>query len=106
MGENGNYLTGTGDGYGELGPSWDLQDAFVAAGDSIRSHGCIMLGGDYYAELHKADGGYTVPLAVNVQGVHAALKNMWLAPPGITTATVQNRQRPIILIFSGIQISI
>ncbi len=24
-------ITGTGDGYGELGPSWDLQDAFTAA---------------------------------------------------------------------------
>src|SRR5438445_8596112 len=42
-GENGNFLTGTGDGYGELGPSWDLQDAFKAEGDSIRRHGCIML---------------------------------------------------------------
>ncbi len=81
-GENGNYLTGTGDGYGELGPSWDLQDAFKNAGDSIRLHGCIMLGGDYYAELHKADGGYTVPLAVNVQGVHAALKKYVVGTPG------------------------
>ncbi len=80
-GENGNYLTGTGDGYGELGPSWDLQDAFVAAGDSIRRHGCIMLGGDYYVELHKATGGYTVPLAVNEQGVHAAMKKYVVGTP-------------------------
>jgi hypothetical protein len=80
-GENGNFLTGTGDGYGELGPSWDLQDAFKNAGDSIRRHGCIMLGGDYYAELHKADGGYTVPLAVDCQGVHAAMKKYVVGTP-------------------------
>ena len=80
-GENGNFLTGTGDGYGELGPSWDLQDAFKVAGDSIRRHGCMMLGGEYYAELHKAGGGYTVPLAVNVQGVHAALKKYVVGTP-------------------------
>jgi starch-binding outer membrane protein, SusD/RagB family len=80
-GENGNFLTGTGDGYGELGPSWDLQDAFHNAGDSIRRHGCIMLGGEYYAELHKAAGGYTVPLAVNSQGVHAALKKYVVGTP-------------------------
>jgi len=80
-GENGNFLTGTGDGYGELGPSWDLQDAFKAAGDSIRRHGCIMLGGEYYPELHKAAGGYTVPLAVNCQGVHAAMKKYVVGTP-------------------------
>ncbi|HSC39196.1 MAG TPA: RagB/SusD family nutrient uptake outer membrane protein [Chitinophagaceae bacterium] len=80
-GENGNFLTGTGDGYGELGPSWDLQDAFKTAGDSIRRHGCIMLGGEYYAELHKAGGGYTVPLAVNCQGVHAAMKKYVVGTP-------------------------
>lgn len=80
-GENGNYLTGTGDGYGELGPSWDLQDAFTADGDSIRRHGCIMLGGDYYSELHKAQGGYTVPLQVDEQGVHAAMKKYVVGTP-------------------------
>jgi hypothetical protein len=80
-GENGNFLTGTKDGYGELGPSWDLQDAFKAAGDTIRRHGCIMLGGEYYEELHKADGGYTVPLAVNSQGTHAALKKYVVGTP-------------------------
>ena len=80
-GENGNYLTGTGDGYGELGPSWDLQDLFKAEGDTIRRHGCIMLGGEYYPELHKKTGGYTVPLAVNEQGVHAAMKKYVVGTP-------------------------
>ncbi len=80
-GENGNFLTGTGDGYGELGPSWDLQDAFKAEGDVIRRHGCIMLPGEYYPELHKASGGYTVPLPVNEQGAHAAMKKYVVGPP-------------------------
>ncbi|HTJ11964.1 MAG TPA: RagB/SusD family nutrient uptake outer membrane protein [Dinghuibacter sp.] len=80
-GENGNFLTGTGDGYGELGPSWDLQDAFKNEGDSIRRHGCIMLPGEYYAELHKAQGGYTCPLQVNEQGVHAAMKKYVVGTP-------------------------
>jgi starch-binding outer membrane protein, SusD/RagB family len=86
-GENGNYLTGTGDGYGELGPSWDLQDAFVAGADTgtypniCRRHGCIMLPGDYYPELHEAAGGYTVPLAVDAQGVHASLKKYVVGTP-------------------------
>jgi hypothetical protein len=80
-GENGNALTGTGDGYGELGPSWDLQDAFTAAHDSIRRHGCLMFGGDYYSELHKASGGYTVPLTINEQGVHAGMKKYVVGTP-------------------------
>lgn len=80
-GENGNFLTGTGDGYGELGPSWDLQDAFKNTGDSIRRHGCIMLPGEYYAELHKASGGYTCPLSVNEQGVHAGMKKYVVGTP-------------------------
>jgi hypothetical protein len=86
-GENGNYLTGTGDGYGELGPSWDLQDAFVADADTGtgnnagRRHGIIMLGGDVYPELHKATGGYTVPLTVDCQGMHAALKKYVVGTP-------------------------
>ncbi|HMI60842.1 MAG TPA: RagB/SusD family nutrient uptake outer membrane protein [Puia sp.] len=74
-------ITGTGDGYGELGPSWDLQDAFKNAGDSVRRHGCIMLGGDHYAELHKKDGGYTVPLNINAQGSHAGMKKYVVGTP-------------------------
>jgi hypothetical protein len=81
-GENGNYLTGTGDGYGELGPSFDLQDAFKAAGDTIRRNGCIMLPGRFYSELHKATGGYTVPLQVNEQSTHAAMKKYVVGTPG------------------------
>lgn len=89
-GEEGNALTGTGDGYGELGPSWDLQDLFVADGDTItsatavnvgRRHGTIMLGGDLYPELHAATGGWLTPYAVDVQGMHAALKKYVVGTP-------------------------
>lgn len=81
IGDNGNFLTGTGDGYGELGPTWDLQDAFKAAGDTIRRHGTIMLGGEKYVELHKKDGGYTCPLSVNEQGSHAGMKKYVVGTP-------------------------
>lgn len=74
-------LTGTGDGYGELGPSWDLQDAFAAEGDSIRRHGTIMLGNDFYPELQKASGGYTVPASINEQGMHAGMKKYVTGDP-------------------------
>lgn len=74
-------ITGTGDGYGELGPSWDLQDAFTAAGDSIRRHGCIMLANDFYPELQKAAGGYIVPANINEQGMHAGMKKYVVGDP-------------------------
>ena len=74
-------ITGTGDGWGELGPSWDLQDAFASAGDSIRRHGCIMMGGDYYPELHKKDGGYTVPRSISAQGTHSGIKKYVVGTP-------------------------
>lgn len=81
IGDNGNELTGTGDGYGELGPTFDLQDAFKEAGDTIRRHGCIMLPGEKYPELHKAQGGYTTPLSVNEQGTHAGMKKYVVGTP-------------------------
>jgi hypothetical protein len=74
-------VTGTGDGYGELGPTWDLEDAFKAAGDSIRRHGTIMLGNDYYSEITKATGGYTVPLSINEQGTHSGMKKYVTGTP-------------------------
>lgn len=81
IGDNGNFLTGTGDGYGELGPTFDLQDAYKSAGDVVRQHGTIMLGGDFYPELHKKDGGYTVPYSVNAQGTHAGIKKYVVGTP-------------------------
>jgi starch-binding outer membrane protein, SusD/RagB family len=81
-------ITGTGDGYGELGPSWDLQDAFVAEGDTAtypnvsgRRHGILMMPGDFYPELQKAAGGYAVPLNISAQGMHAGLKKYVVGDP-------------------------
>jgi hypothetical protein len=74
-------ITGTGDGYGELGPSWDLQDAFVAEGDMIRRKGTLMLGGDFYPEITQSAGGYTVPNDINAQGVHAGIKKYVVGTP-------------------------
>ncbi len=80
-GENGNFLTGTGDGYAELGATWDLQDAYTAEGDKIRLHGTIMEPGDKYPEIDQAAGGYTVPLSADAQGTHAGLKKYVVGTP-------------------------
>jgi len=74
-------ITGTGDGYGELGPTFDLQDAYKAAGDTIRRHGTIMIPGDYYPEIDKATGGYKVPLNASAQGTAAGLKKYVVGTP-------------------------
>ena len=81
-------ITGTGDGYGELGPSWDLQDAFVAEGDTAtfphvsgRRHGVLMMPNDFYPELQKAAGGYTIPANISAQGMHSALKKYVVGDP-------------------------
>jgi len=74
-------ISGTADGYGELGPSFDLQKAYTDAGDSVRLHGTLMFGGYLYPEIHKKDGGYTVPLNVNAQGSHAGMKKYVVGTP-------------------------
>jgi len=74
-------ITGTGDGYAELGPTFDLQDAFKAAGDKVRLHGTIMLPGDVYPEIDKATGGYTVPLNASAQGTASGVKKYVVGTP-------------------------
>lgn len=80
-------ITGTGDGWAELGPSLDLQELFASEGDSIRRHGCIMVNGDYYSELNKSSGGYYVSRinngngAVNAQGSGAGMKKYVVGTP-------------------------
>jgi hypothetical protein len=74
-------ITGTGDGYAELGPTWDLQDAYKAAGDVVRQHGSIMKPGDVYPEIDKSTGGFTVPLSADAQGTGAALKKYVVGTP-------------------------
>lgn len=82
-------ITGTGDGYGELGPSWDLQDAYLAEADTLthfsndsgRRHGVIMMPNDHYLEIQKAAGGYTVPANIDEQGMHTAIKKYVIGDP-------------------------
>lgn len=85
-------ITGTGDGWGQLGPTLDLQDAYAAAGDVIRRHGTIMTAGDFYPQLHSSDGGYYVCRidttfngktyrAVNAQASGAGMKKYVVGTP-------------------------
>ncbi len=81
-----------GDGWGELGPSLDLQNTYAAAGDVIRRHGSIMTRGDYYPEIHRKDGGYYISTidttvgnktykSVNAQGTGAGMKKYVVGSP-------------------------
>lgn len=72
-------ITGTGDGYAVIGPSIDLQEAYIP-GDQ-RVYGTIMLAGASYPELRQADGGYTVPENVNAQDTRAAIKKYVVGTP-------------------------
>ena len=74
-------ITQTGDGYGVLAPSFDLQAAFSAVGDTIRRHACIMLPNEYYPELDQAAGGYTLPASASSQGTHAQIKKYVVGSP-------------------------
>jgi hypothetical protein len=74
-----NGITLTGDGYSLYCPSFDLQDMYQA-GDKRRK-ATIMLPGDFYPEIHKADGGYTFPLNASPNGVHAAIKKYVVGSP-------------------------
>lgn len=72
-------ITQTGDGYGVLAPTFDLQDAYTP-GD-LRRKATIMLPGDHYAEINKAAGGYTLPLNASSQGTHAQIKKYVIGSP-------------------------
>ena len=75
-------ITLTGDGYGELGVTFDLQNDFVKeGGDTSRRHACIMLPGSFYSELLAASGGYTLPLSASSQGTHAEPKKYVIGSP-------------------------
>ena len=72
-------ITGTGDGYGVLAPSFDLIDAYDP-GDARRK-ATIMLPGDHYSEINQAAGGYTLPADANSQGTHAQVKKYVVGTP-------------------------
>jgi hypothetical protein len=75
-------ITGTGDGYGTVGPTFDLQDDFKKeGGDSTRRHETYMIPGSYYAEIDQAAGGYRLPLSASSQGTFAEAKKYIVGTP-------------------------
>lgn len=72
-------ITGTGDGYGVIGPTIDLQEAYEP-GD-LRRQATIMLAGDHYSTLRSADGGYTVPDDISAQNTKAGIKKYVVGTP-------------------------
>jgi hypothetical protein len=74
-----SQITTTGDGYGVLGPTFDLQDMYEA-GD-LRRKATIMLPGDHYDDINKSGGGYTLPADANSQGTHAQVKKYVVGSP-------------------------
>tara|TARA_R110002012_G_scaffold164510_1_gene326910 strand:- start:17007 stop:18563 length:1557 start_codon:yes stop_codon:yes gene_type:complete len=72
-------ITGTGDGYGVIGPTIDLQEAFED-GDERRK-ATIMLANDFYPNIRAADGGYTVPDDINAQNTKAGIKKYVVGTP-------------------------
>jgi hypothetical protein len=72
-------ITGTGDGYGQLAPTFDLQDVFDP-GD-LRRKPTYMLPGDHYGEINQATGGYTLPNDASSQGTHAQMKKYVVGTP-------------------------
>lgn len=74
-------ITQTGDGYGVLAPTFDLQDAFAASAGDLRRKATIMLPGDHYDYLDAAQGGYTLPDNASSQGTHAQIKKYVVGSP-------------------------
>ena len=72
-------ITGTGDGYGQMAPTFDLQDKYDP--NDLRRKATYMLPGDKYAEINQAAGGYTLPTDANSQGTHAQVKKYVVGTP-------------------------
>lgn len=73
-------ITGTGDGYGQMAPTFDLMDKFDP--NDLRRKATYMLPGDFYPEINQANGGYTLPSDANSQGTHAQIKKYIVGTPG------------------------
>jgi hypothetical protein len=76
-----SIITQTGDGYGVLAPSFDLEDAYAANPNDTRRKATIMLPGDYYPELDQANGGYTLPIGASSQGTNGQIKKYVVGSP-------------------------
>jgi hypothetical protein len=80
-----SQITQVGDGYGVLGPSIDLQNAFAhEGGDTTRRHGTYMIHGSQYPELlagGSAPAGYVLPSSASSQGTNAEPKKYVVGAP-------------------------
>lgn len=74
-----SQLTGTGDGYGQIAPTFDLIDEFDPA--DLRRKPTYMVPGDHYPELTQAAGGYTYPAGGSEQGTNTATKKYVVGTP-------------------------
>ena len=72
-------ITGTGDGYGQIAPTFDLQDIYDP--NDLRRKPTYMLPGDFYPEIDQATGGYTLPANASSQGTHAQMKKYVVGTP-------------------------
>jgi len=79
-------ITQTGDGYGVLGPSIDLQNAFKnESTDTTRRHYTYMIAGSHYPELQEGGllpSGYVLPANASSQGTNAEPKKYVIGAPG------------------------
>lgn len=73
-------ITGTGDGYGVLGPTFDLVNSYQT--DDKRFKPTIMVRGSFYPEINQAKGGYTQPLDAGAgQGTSTWVKKYVVGSP-------------------------
>jgi len=75
-------ITGTSDGYAQIGPTFNLQDLYSSSDQRRKS--TIMLPGDHYPELDQSTGGFTFPgfpQAGSAQNTNAAVKKYVVGTP-------------------------
>ncbi len=75
-----SVITGTGDGYGQLGPTFSLFDEYDTAHDN-RFRATIMMPGSKYPQINQATGGYTLPLTASSQGTYMQVKKYVIGTP-------------------------
>jgi hypothetical protein len=75
-----SVITGTGDGYGQLGPTFSLFDEYDTVNDT-RFRATIMMPGYHYPQIDQASGGYTLPLTANSQGTAMEPKKYVVGTP-------------------------
>jgi hypothetical protein len=75
-----SVITGTGDGYGQLGPTFSLFDEYDTVNDT-RFRATIMMPGAHYPQINQASGGYTLPLTASSQGTAMQVKKYVIGTP-------------------------